>query len=183
MTILQSKINPRSEEFQTNQASMAEAVADLRDKVSTIQQGGGPSYQERHIARGKLLPRERINRLLDDGSPLLEIGQLAAYNVYDDNVPAAGVVAGIGRVSGTECMIIANDATVKGGTYYPLSVKNTCAPRKSPWKTACPAFTWSIPAAPTCPGRTKSSLTVTTLAASSTTRPACPPTTFPRSPS
>jgi len=123
MTILQSKINPRSEEFQANQASMAEVVADLRDKVSTIQQGGGPSYQERHIARGKLLPRERINHLLDDGSPFLEIGQLAAYNVYDEAVPAAGVIAGVGRVSGTECMIIANDATVKGGSYYPLTVK------------------------------------------------------------
>ena len=87
---------------------MADAVADLREKVATIQQGGGPSYQERHIARGKLLPRERINRLLDDGSPFLEIGQLAAYNVYEDNIPAAGLITGIGRVSGTECMIIAN---------------------------------------------------------------------------
>ena len=123
MTILQSKVNPRSEEFQANQESMAKAVADLRDKVTTIQQGGGPSYQERHIARGKLLPRERINRLLDDGSPFLEVGQFAAYNVYDEEVPAAGVVAGVGRVSGTECMIIANDATVKGGSYYPLTVK------------------------------------------------------------
>lgn len=123
MTILQSKVNPRSEEFQANQESMAKAVADLRDKVATIQQGGGPSYQERHIARGKLLPRERINRLLDNGSPFLEVGQFAAYDVYDEEVPAAGVVAGVGRVSGTECMIIANDATVKGGSYYPLTVK------------------------------------------------------------
>ena len=122
MTILQSKINPRSEEFQTKQTAMAGAVADLRDKVSTIQQGGGPSYQERHIARGKLLPRERINRLLDDGSAFLEIGQFAAYNVYGENVPAAGVIAGVGRVR-TKRMIIANDATVKGGSYYPLSVK------------------------------------------------------------
>lgn len=114
MTTLQSKINPRSEEFLANQEAMAQAVADLRDKVTTIQQGGGPSYQERHIARGKLLPRERINRLLDDGSPFLEIGQFAAYNVYGEEVPAAGLIAGVGRVSGTECMIIANDATVKG---------------------------------------------------------------------
>ncbi|MEP4467822.1 carboxyl transferase domain-containing protein, partial [Marinobacter alexandrii] len=123
MTTLQSKINPRSEEFLANQEAMAQAVADLRDKVTTIQQGGGPSYQERHIARGKLLPRERINRLLDDGSPFLEIGQFAAYNVYGEEVPAAGLIAGVGRVSGTECMIIANDATVKGGSYYPLTVK------------------------------------------------------------
>src|SRR5690606_7447899 len=88
-----------------------------------IHQGGGPEYQKRHTERGKLLPRERINKLLDEGSPFLEIGQFAAYNVYGEDVHAAGVIAGIGRVSGTECMIIANDATVKGGSYYPLTVK------------------------------------------------------------
>ncbi|MEP3562614.1 MAG: carboxyl transferase domain-containing protein, partial [Marinobacter sp.] len=123
MTILQNKINPRSDEFLANQEAMQQAVADLRNKVDKIHQGGGPDYQKRHTDRGKLLPRERINRLLDDGSPFLEIGQFAAYNVYDEEVPAAGVVAGVGRVSGTECMIIANDATVKGGSYYPLTVK------------------------------------------------------------
>jgi 3-methylcrotonyl-CoA carboxylase beta subunit len=123
MTVLQSKINPRSDEFQANHQAMQQAVADLREKVEKIQQGGGPAYQERHVARGKLLPRERINRLLDDGSPFLEIGQFAAYNVYAEEVPAAGVIAGIGRVSGVECMIVANDATVKGGSYYPLTVK------------------------------------------------------------
>src|SRR5690554_2097350 len=123
MTILQSKINPRSDEFQANHQSMASAVTDLREKVETIHQGGGPEYQKRHTERGKLLPRERINKLLDEGSPFLEIGQFAAYNVYGEDVPAAGVIAGIGRVSGTECMIIANDATVKGGSYYPLTVK------------------------------------------------------------
>src|SRR5690554_3698005 len=123
MTILQSKINPRSDEFQANHHSMAAAVTDLREKVATIHQGGGPEYQKRHTERGKLLPRERINKLLDEGSPFLEIGQFAAYNVYGEDVHAAGVIAGIGRVSGTECMIIANDATVKGGSYYPLTVK------------------------------------------------------------
>ena len=123
MTILQSKINPRSDEFQANHHSMAAAVTDLREKVETIHQGGGPEYQKRHTERGKLLPRERINKLLDEGSPFLEIGQFAAYNVYGEDVHAAGVIAGIGRVSGTECMIIANDATVKGGSYYPLTVK------------------------------------------------------------
>ncbi|WP_017430489.1 carboxyl transferase domain-containing protein [Vreelandella jeotgali] len=123
MTILQSHINSGSEDFQTNRADMADAVADLQDKVATIHQGGGPAYQQRHTDRGKLLPRERVDRLLDEGSPFLEIGQLAAYNVYDEDVPAAGIIAGVGRVSGTECMIIANDATVKGGTYYPLTVK------------------------------------------------------------
>jgi len=123
MTILQSKINPRSDEFQANHQAMAAAVTDLREKVETIHQGGGPEYQKRHTERGKLLPRERINKLLDEGSPFLEIGQFAAYNVYGEDVHAAGVIAGIGRVSGTECMIIANDATVKGGSYYPLTVK------------------------------------------------------------
>jgi len=123
MTILQSNVNPRSDEFQTNQQAMARVVQDLREKVGQIHQGGGPEYQKRHTDRGKLLPRERIDRLLDQGSPFLEIGQLAAYNVYDEEVPAAGVIAGIGRVSGTECMIVANDATVKGGSYYPLTVK------------------------------------------------------------
>ncbi|TVT33550.1 carboxyl transferase domain-containing protein [Marinobacter vinifirmus] len=123
MTILQSKINPRSDEFQANHQAMQQAVTDLREKVATIHQGGGPEYQKRHTERGKLLPRERINKLLDEGSPFLEIGQFAAYNVYGEDVHAAGVIAGIGRVSGTECMIIANDATVKGGSYYPLTVK------------------------------------------------------------
>ena len=123
MTVLNSKINSRSDEFRANYDSMAEAVADLRDKVSTIEQGGGAKYQERHLSRGKLLPRERINVLLDEGSAFMELSQLAAYKVYDDVIPAAGIIAGVGRVSGVECMIIANDPTVKGGTYYPLTVK------------------------------------------------------------
>ncbi|MBM95629.1 MAG: methylcrotonoyl-CoA carboxylase [Oceanospirillaceae bacterium] len=123
MPILQSKINPRAEDFKANHDAMAEAVADLHDKIKTIEQGGGPKYQERHLSRGKLLPRERINALLDEGAPFIELCQLAAYKVYDDDIPAAGVIAGVGRVSGQECMIIANDATVKGGTYFPLTVK------------------------------------------------------------
>ncbi|WP_191601966.1 carboxyl transferase domain-containing protein [Marinomonas algicola] len=123
MPILQSKIQVRSAEFISNAESMSKIVADLQAKIDIILQGGGPSYQERHLARGKLLPRDRINSLLDAGSAFLEIGQLAAYQVYDDVIPAAGVVAGVGRVNGVECMIVANDATVKGGTYYPLTVK------------------------------------------------------------
>ncbi|MCB1637076.1 MAG: methylcrotonoyl-CoA carboxylase, partial [Xanthomonadales bacterium] len=85
--------------------------------------GGGTASQQRHLARGKLLPRDRIQTLLDEGSPFLEIGQLAAYQVYDDPVASAGIIAGIGRVSGQECMIVANDATTKGGSYFPLTVK------------------------------------------------------------
>ncbi|WP_282338579.1 carboxyl transferase domain-containing protein [Pseudomonas sp. PS02288] len=123
MTILHTRINPRSPEFAANSAALLEQVDALRALLARVHEGGGAKAQERHTARGKLLPRERIDQLLDLGSPFLEIGQLAAHEVYDEEVPAAGVVAGIGRVEGVECMIIANDATVKGGSYYPLTVK------------------------------------------------------------
>ena len=123
MPQLDSKINTKSQEFADNAAHMQSQVDDLHDKIAQIKQGGGEKYNKRHTDRGKLLPRDRINALLDPGSPFLEIGQLAAWEVYEDYVPAAGVVAGIGRVSGQECMIVANDATVKGGSYYPLTVK------------------------------------------------------------
>lgn len=118
-----SKINTKSADFSDNARHMREQVADLADKIAQIKQGGGEKSNKRHTDRGKLLPRERINALLDKGSPFLELSQLAAWDVYEDYVPAAGVISGIGRVSGTECMIVANDATVKGGTYYPLTVK------------------------------------------------------------
>jgi len=123
MAILPTRINARSPEFALNQAALLEQLNNLRSLLGKVEQGGGPKAQERHTSRGKLLPRERINRLLDLGSPFLEIGQLAAHEVYGEDVPAAGVIAGIGRVEGVECMIIANDATVKGGSYYPLTVK------------------------------------------------------------
>lgn len=123
MPVIQSKINVKSAAFVENQAHMQTQVDELRAVIAKIAKGGGDDAAERHVSRGKLLPRQRIDALLDAGSPFLEIGQLAAWNVYDDYVPCAGVVAGIGRVSGIECMIVANDATVKGGTYYPLTVK------------------------------------------------------------
>jgi 3-methylcrotonyl-CoA carboxylase beta subunit len=123
MTILHTQINTRSPEFAANSAAMLTQVNDLRALLARVHEGGGEKAQHRHTSRGKLLPRERINRLLDIGSPFLEIGQLAAHGVYGEEVPAAGVIAGIGRVEGVECMIVANDATVKGGSYYPLTVK------------------------------------------------------------
>ncbi|MFT4125709.1 MAG: carboxyl transferase domain-containing protein [Gordonia sp. (in: high G+C Gram-positive bacteria)] len=98
-------------------------VADLRQRLRAVAQGGGPKARERHLARGKLLPRDRVDRVLDVGSPFLEIGALAATGMYDDKAPAAGVIAGVGRITGRECMIVANDATVAGGTYYPVAVK------------------------------------------------------------
>ncbi|ABE55526.1 Propionyl-CoA carboxylase [Shewanella denitrificans OS217] len=123
VTQLSSRINARSDEFKAKYDDMALLVDDLKQKLTKIEQGGGPVALERHLSRGKLLPRQRVEKLLDPGSPFLELSQFAAYEVYDEDVPAAGIIAGIGRVSGVECMIIANDATVKGGTYYPITVK------------------------------------------------------------
>ena len=123
MSTIKSKINPRSEEFRANAASMQAVVDDLRHTAARVALGGGEAARDKHLARGKLLPRDRVGHLLDPGTPFLEIGQLAAFGMYDDDAPAAGVIAGVGRVRGTECMIVANDATVKGGTYYPMTVK------------------------------------------------------------
>lgn len=123
MSVIKSTIEPRSPQFLDNQQAMTSVVTDLRDKVAAIELGGGESYQQRHQDRGKLLPRQRIDQLLDEGSPFLELSQLAGYELYDDDIAAAGLITGIGRVSGQECVIIANDATVKGGTYYPVTVK------------------------------------------------------------
>ncbi len=123
MPALKTNVNPRSEEFRANRDAMRALVDDLRQKIAAARLGGGAEAQARHKQRGKMLARERIDVLLDPGSPFLEIGPLAAHGLYDDAAPAAGVVAGIGRVEGVECMVVANDATVKGGTYYPLTVK------------------------------------------------------------
>ena len=123
MTVLTTSLDRRSEMFAANAAAMRALVADLREKVEAIREGGGAEARRRHLARGKLLPRERVRALLDPGSPFLELSQLAAYGMYDGEVPAAGLVTGIGRIMGRECVVVANDATVKGGTYFPMTVK------------------------------------------------------------
>jgi 3-methylcrotonyl-CoA carboxylase beta subunit len=123
MTTLRSDISPRSPDFAANAVAMRGLVADLREKIATIAQGGGATARDRHKARGKLLARERVAALIDPGSPFLELSQLAAYGLYGGDVPAAGIVTGIGRVAGRECVIVANDATAKGGTYFPMTVK------------------------------------------------------------
>jgi len=123
MSQIQSRVNTRSEEFLANAAHMEGLVGDLRERLEEIKRGGGEKYQDRHQSRGKLLVRDRINALIDPGSPFLELSQLAAFKVYGENVAAGGIITGIGRVAGQECVIVANDATVKGGTYYPLTVK------------------------------------------------------------
>jgi 3-methylcrotonyl-CoA carboxylase beta subunit len=113
----------RSPEYQANAEAMGALVADLRQTADRIRLGGGEAARQRHLGRGKLLPRDRVRGLIDPLSPFLEVGQLAAHGMYGGEVPSAGLIAGIGRVSGRECMILANDATVKGGTYFPLTVK------------------------------------------------------------
>lgn len=123
MPVIDSKLNPRSAEFVANSAAMQALVDDLRAHCEKITFGGGEAARSKHTGRGKLLPRERINQLLDPGTPFLEFSQLAALNMYDDAAPCAGIITGIGRVKGLECVIVCNDATVKGGTYYPLTVK------------------------------------------------------------
>ncbi len=121
--VIKSQLNTRSDEYRANAERMRTLVADLREKVERIALGGDETSRAKHVARGKLLPRERVRTLLDPGSPFLEIGQLAAWGMYGDQAPGAGVICGIGRVSGRECVIVANDATVKGGTYFPMTVK------------------------------------------------------------
>ncbi|AOA59744.1 carboxyl transferase domain-containing protein [Acinetobacter larvae] len=123
MNQLHSTLNSRSEDFKNNQLAMQALVDDLQQLAGKITLGGGEKARQKHLDRGKLLPRQRIEQLIDVGTAFLEIGQLAAYGVYEDDIPAAGVIAGIGQVNGIPCMIVANDATVKGGTYYPLTVK------------------------------------------------------------
>ncbi|MFL6671837.1 MAG: carboxyl transferase domain-containing protein [Massilia sp.] len=123
MPHIESKLNPRSDDFQSNAAAMRTIVDDLRAKVAAIAKGGGAAACAKHVARGKLLPRDRVENLLDPGTPFLEFSQLAAFDMYDNAAPAAGIITGIGRVAGQECVIVCNDATVKGGTYYPVTVK------------------------------------------------------------
>jgi acetyl-CoA carboxylase carboxyltransferase component len=123
MDIIESHVDVRSEQFRTNHDRMTALLAELDSRLALVRQGGGPRYLQRHRDQGKLPVRERIDRLLDSGSPFLELSPLAAWEVYDNEAPAAGLVTGIGRVAGREVVIVANDATVKGGTYYPLTVK------------------------------------------------------------
>ncbi len=128
MPVLETKLNARSADFQANAAAMRVLVDDLNLKVTQVELGGGDAARAKHTARGKLLPRDRVQTLLDPGTPFLELSPLAALGMYPDrdgtdSAPGAGLIAGIGRVSGVDCMIVCNDATVKGGTYYPITVK------------------------------------------------------------
>jgi len=123
MTTIQSKISTSSVQFKANRDANLEQLAVVRDAVKLAASGGGEKYRQRHLARGKLLPRDRVANLLDPGSPFLEIGSTASHNMFDNDSPCASLITGIGRVEGRDVMVICNDSTVKGGTYYPMSVK------------------------------------------------------------
>jgi 3-methylcrotonyl-CoA carboxylase beta subunit len=140
MPVIESQINPRTETFKAHAQAMQALVDDLDAQLRRITLGGGEGPRAKHLARGKLLPRDRVEQLLDAGSPFLEVAPLAALNVYENVAPCAGVIAGIGRVSGVECMIVCNDATVKGGTYYPLTVKKHLRAQEIAWQNRLPCI-------------------------------------------
>ena len=123
MAIIQSQINTDSKEFAANDAHMRELVAELQQHLDQVELGGGDKARDKHTKRGKMLPRERVKNLIDPGSPFLELSPMAAHGMYDGKAPSAGIITGVGRVSGQEVVIIANDATVKGGSYLPVTVK------------------------------------------------------------
>jgi 3-methylcrotonyl-CoA carboxylase beta subunit len=123
MPVLESKVDRKSAEFAANQAAMNGLVAELRDRQVQAGLGGGEAARAKHVGRGKLLPRDRIEMLLDPGSPFLELSPLAAWGMYSDESPGAGIITGVGRIAGRECVVVCNDPTVKGGTYYPITVK------------------------------------------------------------
>ena len=123
MPLLDSKVDRKSAEFAANGAAMRALVDELRDRQAKIALGGGDAARAKHVARGKLLPRDRVEMLLDPGAPFLELSPLAAFGMYGDDSPGAGIITGVGRIAGRECVVVCNDPTVKGGTYYPISIK------------------------------------------------------------
>jgi 3-methylcrotonyl-CoA carboxylase beta subunit len=140
MSALTSQLDTRSSAFRDNAAQMQALVDDLKAKVQQIKQGGGDKAREKHLGRGKMLPRDRVRTLLDAGSPFLELSQFAAYDMYGGDIHAAGVITGIGRVQGRECVIVCNDATVKGGTYFPMTVKKHLRAQEIAWQNRLPCI-------------------------------------------
>src|SRR5258708_14119429 len=128
MVLLDTRVDPGDAVFAANRTRMQHLVGQLRDRMRAVRLGGGPKYLERHREQGKLPVRERIDLLLDPGSPFLELSPLAAFEMYDNEAPAAGIVTGVGRVSGREVLVVANHATVKGRPYYPMTVKKHLRP-------------------------------------------------------
>ena len=178
MPKIKSKAKVDSNDFKENDVANRKLAAELKAVLAKISEGGSERARKKHLARGKLLPRDRIRSVVDRGAPFLEIGQLAAYGQYDDEVPAAGIIAGIGQVSDIDCVIVANDATVKGGTYYPLTVKKHLRAQEIAEQNGLPCIYLVDRAAPICRFRTRSFRIVTTLVAFSITRPGYPQRAF-----
>src|SRR6202051_1582616 len=123
MPVIETLVDPKDDGFRANAESLRAHVGELRDLLARIAEGGEAQARERHVGRGKLLPRERVRLLLDPGAPFAELSPLAGHGLYGEDVPAGGLIPGIGQVNAQECVIVANDATVKGGTYFPITVK------------------------------------------------------------
>ena len=185
MPVLRSRLDPAAAETRANHDALAALVADLRARQATVASrgaGGDERSIARHRERGKLPVRERIERLLDPGSAFLELSPLAATGLYDDDAPGAGIVTGIGRVEGTTCVVVANDATVKGGTYYPMTVKKHLRAQEIALENRLAVhLPGRFRVERSCRSRPRSSRIATTSVGSSTTRPGCRPPGSPRS--
>ena len=182
MTVLRSRVDTGSAGFRANSERNRALAEQLRALTAQLALGGDERSRARHTARGKLLPRERLERLLDPGAPFLEVGLLAGYELYDDWPPGAGIIVGVGRVAGKPCAIVVNDATVKGGTYYPIAVKKHLRAQEIAAENHLPCiYLVDSGGGPFCPCKTGCLRTGTTSAASSTTRRTCPRTAFRKS--
>ena len=173
MEIIKSMVDNSSAQFEENKKFHLGLKSELLGKLEKVKQGGGDKYVEKHKSRGKLLARERIEKIIDDGSPFLELSPLAANGVYEEDVPSAGVVTGIGSVHGIQCMFVANDATVKGGTYFPLTVKKHLRAQEVALQTTCLVFTLLTRVVLSCQSKMKYFRTKTTLDEFSSTKHKC----------
>lgn len=183
MAIIKSKTKPTDELFLSNQAAMEMLVEKLQKDIATIKLGGGERAIAHQRQKGKLPVRERISHLLDDGSNFLEIGQFAAWQMYDESIPCAGVVAGIGMIEGIQCMVIANDPSVKGGTYYPLTVKKHLRAQEIAQRCQLPCVYLVDSGGANLPINQTFFPIKITSAASSSTKPECRPKAFLKLPS
>ena len=162
------------EQFARNAESHRALVADLKAKLAAARPGGPERSRARHVERGKLLPRDRVDSLVDPSSPFLELSPLAAHGLYGGEAPGAGMITGVGRISGRECVIVANDATVKGGTYYPMTVKKHLRAQEVALHNRLPCVYLVDSGGAYLPAQDEVSPTASTSAGSSTTRPRCP---------
>ena len=175
MDVLATKVKTGSAEFAANRDRMTALVAELRDRTARVRAGGGPKYLERHREQGKLPVRDRIAQLIDPDTPFLELSALAAWDLYDNEAPSAGVITGVGRVSGREVMIVANDATVKGGTYLPITVKKHVRAQEVALQNRLPCVYLVDSGGAFLPLQAEVFPTATISGASSSIRPGCRP--------